>query len=154
MACAAPAFSHRIHLQTGLACGECHTVAAASTRAQDNLLPSKQVCLQCHKESELPAIPPHRPTLVNRFSHALHLQMGNIAPILAKAIDKHVYLQSADGIRARLNTNHPCQACHRGLEESDQPTHDAMPKMADCLVCHSQIDNPFSCEQCHVKGAA
>ncbi len=24
-----------------------------------------------------------------------------------------------------------------------------MPRMADCLVCHNQIDPPFSCAQCH-----
>jgi hypothetical protein len=24
--------------------------------------------------------------------------------------------------------------------------------MADCLVCHSQIDPPFSCEFCHAPG--
>ena len=28
-----------------------------------------------------------------------------------------------------------------------------MPQMADCLVCHTDIDNPFSCEKCHAKDA-
>ena len=28
-----------------------------------------------------------------------------------------------------------------------------MPQMADCLVCHTQIDAPFSCEKCHAKDA-
>ena len=25
--------------------------------------------------------------------------------------------------------------------------------MADCLVCHNKIDNPFSCEKCHTAPA-
>jgi len=24
--------------------------------------------------------------------------------------------------------------------------------MADCIVCHNQIDNPFSCDKCHASG--
>src|ERR1035438_7162676 len=106
----------------GLGCAECHTAAAASTSVRDNLLPSKQVCLSCHQEAELPVIPNKPATLVNQFSHGLHLKMGNVAPILAKAIDKKNYLQSPDDIRRHLNTGNPCQACHRGLEESDRVT--------------------------------
>jgi hypothetical protein len=137
-----------------LACGQCHTAAATSTHAQDNLLPKREVCLTCHTTGELPEIPSKPATLVNRFSHALHLKMGNVAPILAKAIDKNNYLQPRGDVRRHLNTKNACEACHRGLEESDQVTHNAMPGMADCLVCHSQIEVPFSCENCHVKDAA
>ena len=138
----------------GLACAECHTAAGSSTRAQDNLLPAKQVCLGCHSEAELPAIPAKPASLVNQFSHAPHLRIGNVAPFLAKAIDTKNYLQPPDDIRRHLNTTNPCEACHRGLEESDRVTRAAMPQMADCLVCHSVIENPFSCEYCHEKGAA
>ena len=30
----------------------------------------------------------------------------------------------------------------------------AFPRMADCLVCHSEVDPPFSCEKCHDADAA
>src|SRR5204862_517126 len=90
-------------------------------------------------------------TRVARFSHAQHLKMGNAAPLIAAAIDKKTYLQPAGDIRRHLNNANACQACHRGLEESDHVTSAAMPQMADCLVCHNQIDNPFSCETCHAK---
>jgi hypothetical protein len=150
--CAAP-FSHRIHLAMKLDCVECHTAAPASTKPTDNLLPTKQVCLTCHTESEVPPIPVPPPTLVSHFSHALHLKMGNIAPLLAKAVDKKNYLQPPGDTRTHLNITNPCEACHRGLEESDRATHAVFPRMADCLVCHSQIENPFSCETCHEKAA-
>ena len=79
--------------------------------------------------------------------------MPNVAPVIAAAIDKKTYLQPPGDIRRHLDTANACQACHRGLEESDQVTPAAMPQMADCLVCHTEIDNPFSCEKCHAKDA-
>jgi predicted CXXCH cytochrome family protein len=146
---AAP-FSHKLHLGLELQCTTCHTAANASTKASDNLLPAKTVCLQCHEAAQIPAPPKTR---VAFFSHAQHLKMGNLAPILAAAIDQKNYLQPPGDIRRHLNTQNACQACHRGLLESDQVTAAAMPQMADCLVCHTEIDNPFSCEKCHAKDA-
>ena len=73
--------------------------------------------------------------------------MGNVAPILAAAIDKKRYLGTdAAAVRPQLNTQNACQACHRRF---DQPSISHLPRMPDCLVCHSKIENPFSCEKCH-----
>jgi predicted CXXCH cytochrome family protein len=142
-------FSHRLHLKLKLACTGCHAQAAASTRAEDNLLPQKQVCLGCHKEVTIPAPPA---TAVAHFSHARHLRLGNIAPFLARAIDARIYLSPPGDLRAHLNGANPCVACHRGLEESDAMTSAALPHMADCMVCHTPIDPPDSCEVCHARG--
>jgi len=139
-------FSHRLHLGVGLDCIDCHTAAATSTKVEDNLLPAKATCLQCHEYAGTPAPPAVR---VSKFSHALHLRIGNVAPYIASAIDHQNYLQPPGDIRRHLNSRNPCQACHRGLEESDQVTRAALPQMADCLVCHSDIQAPFSCEDCH-----
>lgn len=144
---AAP-FSHRLHLAQDLECVECHTAAASSTKVDDNLLPTKSVCLGCHEDAEIP-VPPA--TRLSKFSHALHLRMGNVAPYIAGAIDHQNYLEPPGDIRRHLNSKNPCQACHRGLEESDQVTRAALPQMADCLVCHTQIEAPFSCEDCHAN---
>jgi hypothetical protein len=146
---AAP-FSHRIHLALKLECVVCHTAAPRSTQVEDNLLPSRQICLECHEDA---AIPARIPVRISKFSHELHLRMGNIAPILAAAIDHNNYLQPAGDIRPHLNTKNACEACHRGLEQSDRVTRAALPQMADCLVCHTQIEPPFSCQDCHPKDA-
>jgi len=142
---AAP-FSHRLHLQMNLTCTGCHTAAATSTRVSDNILPAKSVCLDCHESAAIPA-PPAVP--ISAFSHSLHLKMGNIAPFIAGAIDHHVYLSPPGDMRRYLNTNNACEACHRGLRESDSVSPALLPKMADCLVCHARIELPWSCEECH-----
>jgi len=144
---AAP-FSHALHLKQKLACTTCHAAAETSTQPSDNLLPDKKVCLGCHPSADIPAPPTTR---VVHFSHQQHLKMGNAAPVIAAAIDKKTYLQPPGDIRRHLDTGNACEACHRGLAESEQVSAFNMPKMADCIVCHNQIDNPFSCEKCHAK---
>jgi len=144
-------FSHRIHLAAKLECAVCHAAALTSTRLDDNLTPKPEVCLKCHKTAEIggPVV-----TRLARFDHQLHLKLGNLAPLIAVAIDKKTYLTPSDPeLRAQLNTQNPCKACHRGLEVSDRPDRSGLPQMADCLVCHNQIDPPYSCEFCHAKEA-
>ncbi len=150
-ALAAPPFSHGIHLAANLKCTACHEAALTSTRADDHLLPTPAACMPCHKTAVI-GLPPA--TRVAHFNHQLHAKLGNVGPVIAAAIDKKTYLGSPPtGLRAQLDTGNPCEACHRGLEASGtSATH--MPLMADCLVCHNQIDPPYSCETCHAKGAA
>ena len=90
---------------------------------------------------------------LKEFSHKKHLKLGNAGPVIASAIDKGAYLGRGDKIRPYLNSGNACAACHRGLEDSDAVSRANMPQMADCLVCHNQIDPPDSCEFCHPKGA-
>ena len=128
---AAQPFSHRVHLAAKLDCAVCH--------AGDNLRPVESACLKCHKTAEIgaPIV-----TRLARFDHQLHSKLGNVAPLIAAAIDKKTYLSTpGPELRAQLNTQNPCEACHRGLEVSDKPDRSALPQMADCLVCHNQIDD-------------
>jgi len=100
------------------------------------------------------AIATAAPPPLKEFSHAKHLKLGNVGPVIAEAIDKGTYL-GTDGksIRPFLISANPCAACHRGLENSEKISAANMPAMADCLVCHSTIAPPDSCEFCHQKDA-
>jgi len=149
LASAAP-FSHRLHLKLKPDCTNCHTTVAHSARAEDNNLPPAALCKPCHANASVPAPPK---TLLAHFSHEKHLQLGNIAPLIAKAIDSGQYLSPPDDIRGHLNGTNACLACHRGIETSEVVSRANMPQMADCLVCHNKIELPFSCEQCHGAGA-
>ncbi len=148
---AAP-FSHKVHLQLKLQCIRCHVSAPSSTKVEDNNLPVAAVCLNCHADGR-PIKAPRASRLV-KFNHQQHLRMGNIAPVIAAAIDSKEYLSPPGDTRRFLNAKNACEACHRGLHESDAVTDAAFPRMADCLVCHTKIekiDPPFSCAACHAK---
>jgi hypothetical protein len=150
---AAP-FPHRLHLGMGLECLTCHPNAAKSTKVEDNLLPTWEACQGCHDQGEIPAQPT---TKLTKFNHALHLKMGNVAPFLAAAIDHKTYFPTPGAdlawIRGHLNSHNPCEACHRGMQESDQVARVNLPQMPDCLVCHTKIEAPFSCWDCHSQEA-
>jgi hypothetical protein len=154
-------FSHRQHLALkGVSCEDCHYGALSSRVATDDSLPKPETCLACH--DGLHAMKPDEgekatvfrsPARTLKFSHQQHLALGNVAPALAAAIDSGIYLSPVRPARNQLETENACMACHRGLAESDAtgPTH--YPQMADCLVCHTTIDPPFSCELCHTAEA-
>ena len=94
------------------------------------------------------------PPPLKEFSHKKHLALGNVAPVIADAIDKGTYFGNGKDIRQHLNTQNPCLACHRGLEESETVAGRIhMPQMADCLVCHNKISPPDSCTFCHPANA-
>ena len=147
---AAEPFSHKLHLKLIPKCTDCHAAATASTKAEDNLLPNPAVCTRCHAQGV--SIGEPEPTSVASFSHELHLKFGNVSKLIASAIDHKSYLSPPGDIRRHLdNTQTPCAACHRGMEQSEAVTRAALPQMADCLVCHTKIDPPDSCATCHAK---
>ena len=155
-------FSHRNHLARGATqCEACHASALSSVAAQDNHRPEEKTCLVCHdgaqarKECTVCHRNPQKAVAVQfpvrsfRFNHKLHLSLGNVAPVLASAVDSGRYLSPPGDLRRFLNTDNSCLACHRGVTETDLATEAHLPRMADCLVCHTRIDPPFSCAYCH-----
>ena len=159
MASAAVPFSHKLHHAIGLECGKCHSGVTASAKAADNNMPPQTVCTECHQapnEKMVKALP--RAAGVGLFNHALHLKLGRVAPVINAAIVSKSYHTSSphsfpsDRIRAYLanaGTN-ACIACHRGVEDNEATDQTMFPQIADCLVCHSKSDVPFSCEKCHL----
>jgi len=132
----AQTFSHKEALEKNLQCLTCHAQQKDSKSLSDK----------------------RRGKILQDFNHQRHLSFGNIAPLIADAIDRKAYLGSPNRIdllklRADLITDNPCQACHRGLRESTGALTKAnFPHMEDCLVCHNKVEAPFSCEKCHAPG--
>ncbi len=147
---AEPVFSHRLHVKLKPDCVSCHAAAPSSRQVSDNILPAKTVCLECHESVKI-GKPARRG--VDKFSHEQHLKLGNLAPVIAAAIDAGTYLSPPGSLRRQLDTKNPCVACHHGIEQSEQSSNANFPRMADCLVCHNKIDLPFSCTLCHAEGA-
>lgn len=131
-------------------CVECHPGAKTSKKPGDNLLPAQEVCLKCHHA----VVPAPVVVRVVHFSHATHARVGNVASVIAAAIDAGKYLEPPGGLRKALDTRNPCLGCHRGIETSEKVTRANLPRMADCLVCHAEISPPDSCTKCHGDDAA
>jgi hypothetical protein len=134
----------------------CHSAAAGSRTADDNLLPKPEICAGCHtgerKLATAPVIKPLRKLTVTKFNHQLHARLGPaVAATVLKALETKRYLADHGSLRKELLSagKHPCTGCHRGLDRSDAVTTAAFPHMADCLTCHNTIDPPFSCVKCH-----
>ena len=163
-------FSHAQHLKLKLTCVQCHASATASTQRADNNLPTGAICASCHTGAAgQPAviasatIKEPRATFLDKFNHQQHMNLGNIAPMLLRAIEAKKYLKPLTSeaqaeMQGHLQTaqanKNVCGACHRGLEQAATVTRAHHPEMADCLVCHSDIDPPFSCTKCHVDSPA
>jgi Cytochrome c7 and related cytochrome c len=154
-------FSHRRHLAlAAISCDNCHYSATVSRQVSDNNLPKAETCLSCHdgihatksENAETAYVFRHGPKTLH-FDHQQHLALGNVAPVLMASIDSGMYLGNAAYVRTFLETENACEACHRGLRESDATGPAHYPAMADCLACHTRIDPPFSCELCHTKDA-
>ncbi len=152
-------FSHHLHLgKVGATCVDCHVSTPASTAATDRNLPSPAQCAACHDGKK--ARPVDASWLAQeaagertfRFNHQFHLQMGNVAPVIAAAIAAGSYLGRHDDSHHHMNVENACEGCHRGLRETNLAGAENLPRMADCLVCHSRVDNPFSCSKCHLEG--
>ncbi|HXG34066.1 MAG TPA: cytochrome c3 family protein [Bryobacteraceae bacterium] len=144
-------FSHRTHLKLKPDCLACHPSAAASTRLEENNLPARKSCTPCHRDGVRIKLP--RAVELSRFNHAVHVRLGAaVAAALIRALEEKTYLGTPGELRAQLEGANVCTACHRGLADSDRVTAEAFPHMADCLVCHSRIEPPFSCEYCHGPG--
>jgi hypothetical protein len=139
-------FSHKYHLEQVSTCEACHPQVAESTQAEDNLLPDSTACARCHDEVR---IKEPRKLNVQKFNHAKHLKLGNVAPLVLAAIKSGSFLAPPGELPKRLATKDACVACHHGIDLAEEPGQAYYPQMAECLVCHNKIDPPQSCKHCH-----
>ncbi len=126
-------FSHQLHVvEEELECGDCHDAAETSARGFDNLLPSMDVCSDCHDvedddacgtcHSDLddPREVPRIDTYSRLFSHEKHL---------------------AGGLT--------CESCHAAVAQKTTVEPVILPTMVACMDCHEQRGLAADCATCH-----
>lgn len=115
-------FGHRTHLTMRVACARCHPDSPKRTRppAAGEATFSSDACLDCHGPAILNLHLSLKPPIAH-FNHALHLRLKD----------------------------QTCESCHHKLLESDRVTDALNPKMAECAVCHDEVDQFESCTLCH-----
>ncbi len=125
-------FSHKFHIgDLEVGCLTCHSDAGESSDSQDKIIPTMDVCGECHDvEDDEECGTCHRhpddpeeipnPERTIFFNHKLH-----------------------------LNNKIACDHCHRDIGESEEPGTSFMPTMKLCFGCHDGIKAKDQCELCH-----
>ena len=140
----------------GLECASCHTSIATSTRAEDNNLPSPQVCRDCH--DSVPIKQP-RATPVAHFNHQLHTKLrtcvqchqvttANAFPAMSTCISCHTQVDIPDSCykcHAKSMRLTPADHIAEFIDTHSRVKHSPDQKQA-CEVCHGRT---FTCAGCH-----
>ena len=148
------AFSHQLHIiDNDMECTDCHTRVTESLSAYDDNRPDEDVCFSCHEDTLFSNAGPLRlfenPTRIVIFNHNVHVNLDSIGIVLKMAVSSGKYLGIPPDLPAEFDSENACSSCHRGMNKADFSTEDNLPVMSDCLVCHSEVDPPFSCKTCH-----
>ena len=148
------AFSHQLHIvDNDMECTDCHTGVTESLYAYDDNRPDKDVCFSCHDdtlfshESSLRTV--ENPVRNVIFGHNSHVNLDSIGILLKMAVSSGNYLGIPPDLSEEFDLENACTSCHRGMNKTDYSTKDNLPVMSDCLLCHSEVDPPFSCGNCH-----
>jgi len=133
-------FSHEFHVkEAGAACVDCHSGAATSGKASDNLLAKMETCKSCHEE-----------------------QLTKQCTYCHVGADSTTYTPTPNPIR-ELNFSHKahvdsqktaCETCHTVLDKAGARTGELVPAMTTCTTCHNDVKASNACEKCHTNLAA
>lgn len=121
--------SHKIHLAIpNVNCATCHEGTETSILSSDVLLPTKEVCLTCHKSDS--------PELDQRENLKFILK----EPVLNFNHKYHTVTREL-----------PCFVCHVNVKDVDILTEANMPPMTTCFNCHNDKVAPTDCSWCHIN---
>lgn len=129
-------FSHKLHVaEQELECSMCHASAAESVTGSDNLLPSMDVCadchdveaddgcVTCHSRPDEPMAAPRVENYSPKFSHQKHLGAGL-----------------------------ECATCHANVNGKETVLPYQFTDMKTCMNCHSSRGVSNECATCHLPG--
>ena len=133
-------FSHQFHVsEAGIACADCHTDAAKSTKSSDNLFAKMEACKSCHEEP-----------------------MKNNCTYCHLSADSTAYSASPNPVRELMFSHQQhvddqkvkCETCHSVLDKAGASTGELVPAMSTCSSCHDDKKATSACEKCHTNFAS
>jgi len=130
-------FSHRLHLEMGAACTDCHAGVEQGPVAG---LPSVSTCLICHSQ-----IATDRPTIQQITALAekgIDLQWQRVYGWPREA---HVRFEHAPHVGAGVD----CATCHGDLAQQTVALRAVDMDMAFCVNCHKAKQASNDCLTCH-----
>ena len=131
------AFTHKIHIQNGLQCTNCH---AGVTQGPDAGYPSVTFCMACHQ-----AIAADKPEIKKLTAYAAKGQEPPWQRVYWFYPTAHVRFQHAPHIRNDI----ACEQCHGDLAQQTVAVKTKDLNMNFCLTCHKAKGVSVDCITCH-----
>lgn len=132
------AFNHKIHIETGLECGDCHLYFETQIFSG---LPTIGICMDCHDEA-ISASPEEEKI------RTIAAAGGELAWNQIYEMPSHVYYSHRRHVVAgELD----CATCHGPIAETTAPPPQPLRtiSMDFCLDCHRQNNVSEDCIACH-----
>jgi len=126
-------FSHRLHIDGGADCATCHVKVDSSVQPSDNLLPDMETCYQCHDREAACTLCHTHPDEAGDYSR------------VTKYIAKFPHSR-------HISEKTTCLGCHQGIATKEKTGKGHLPSMKACAKCHSDLDKPDYCYDCHAQG--
>jgi hypothetical protein len=131
-------FNHKLHVDNGLACADCHTRVLEGIRAGR---PSIDTCLGCHSE---PLTESGEEEKIRQFaSEARPIPWARISQLAS-----HVYFSHRRHVvLAKID----CAVCHGEMAQMTVPPRASLVAhtMSFCLDCHRRSGASLDCLDCH-----
>ena len=131
------AYSHRLHIERGLQCLDCHSNADMGTRAT---IPSVSKCMLCH--ARIAADKPEIKKIAAYAAAKREIPWERVYGFDPAALVK---FQHAPHIRAKVQ----CAQCHGDMTQATTAQRLVKHTMGTCLSCHRQNHASEDCATCH-----
>jgi hypothetical protein len=131
------AFTHKVHLASGLQCTFCHV---GVDQGPDASLPSTNLCMTCHV-----AIDPTNPEIQKIAAYQAKGQDIPWQRVYGFEQSAHVKFNHAPHIRAGVD----CSTCHGDMTKQTVAVRAVDHTMGFCITCHEQHKVSIDCVTCH-----
>ena len=132
------AFNHNKHVESGVACTDCHAGAQDAARAT---LPEMSTCMTCHESGLTKS--PEEAKLRTAAAAGQELAWTQLTQVAS-----HVYFSHRRHVQAGKVE---CATCHGAMQKATAPPTARFRRldMDDCMSCHTQRGVKTDCNDCH-----
>jgi len=131
------AYSHKVHIDGGMQCLDCHSNADMGSRAT---IPSVAKCMLCH--AQIAKDKPEIKKIAEYAAAKREIPWERVYNFNPGAL---VEFQHAPHIRAKVQ----CARCHGDMTQAVVTRRLVKHNMGTCLTCHRQNHAPEDCVACH-----
>lgn len=128
------AFPHKVHVDEGLECADCHPGA---TDGEEPGMPGLQSCLLCHKELDAAKPPEKQITSLFEGNTFKAIRANHLSSEVIFSHSRHAGVESS------------CNTCHTGIETNERIGRDMHITMSRCMECHAERHVVDDCATCH-----